>query len=331
VSIADFRAARGRVARAGRERSPEWIRLAITLADVLDTTAASEEALALYARAIPVARALLGPDHPTLGEALVKQGIALVNARRNSEAEAALAEAVRIFRAVGHYDLGSALRYLGFAALARERFGEARDRFAEAESVYREKVGPDSPMTWAAVTARAFAEIKLGRLDLAEAPLRAAIEAISRQSGAESNEVRAPIKYLGELMRRAGRPAAALELHQRALAIERKLFATDQHPAVALSRNQLALDRLALATPAALAEAQRDADAAVAFCRARPAEEARLGEFLATSGRVALARGDRERARSELAAAVEKLVARLGPEAPSAIAARAELARAGGR
>ena len=47
----------------------------------------------------------------------------------------------RCCRAIGHYDAGSALRYLGFVEMGRERFDQGYERFVEAEVVFRETLG----------------------------------------------------------------------------------------------------------------------------------------------------------------------------------------------
>ena len=71
-------------------------------------------------------------------------------------------------------------------------------------------------------------------------------------------------------------------------------------------------------------------DEAVAFLRGEDARHPRLGDFLLASGQIALAEGDRARARRELAEAVPLLASR-GKDHPQTREAEALLQRASQR
>ncbi len=324
---AALRDALARFERSGAANDPAALMTRAALADVVERLSREQEALALLADVVARSRKVLGPSHPFLADSLLKQGFTLLNTRRIAEARAPLEEAAAILESRGHFDAGSAWRYLGIADLSEERYALARERFVRAERWFRGRLGDDSPLTWAAVVSRAQAEAKLGRLAEAEAAQRAAIAALSRLHGAESDEVRGPKKHLGETLRLAGRIEEALALHREVLAREHRLFGPGESRAVTASYVQLALDQEALGTPPALAEARRLLDRAVAALRRRGNDPVRMGEALAISGRVAAAQGDRARARRELTAADRLLAPALAPEAPTRHRLRAELAK----
>jgi serine/threonine-protein kinase len=322
-----LRDALGRYERSGAADDPMALETRATLADLLESMGRSHEALAMLSDVVARQRRVLGPSHPLLADGLLKQGFALLNMRRTREARAPLAEAAAILEPLGHFEAASAWRYLGQVDLMEERYAAAFERFVRAEAWYRERTGDDSPLTWAAVVSRALAEAKLGRLAEAEAAQRAAIAALARLHGPESNEVRGPKKHLGETLRAAGRVEEALALHREVLALERRLFGPGEDRAVTASYVQLALDHEARGTPPALAEARRLLDRALAALRRRGDDPVRTGEALAVSGRVAAAQGDPARARRELSEADRLLAAVLAPAAPTRRRLREELGK----
>jgi tetratricopeptide (TPR) repeat protein len=258
---------------------------------------------------------------------LIKYGFLLSELRRFAEAEQALHEAIRILQPLDHYEIGSARRYLGFCLMGEERYAEAEQQFVEAERFLRARVEPDNPLVWATLLSQGWARLKLGRLDEAERTLSQVL-AYHERTGPEGNEIRAVLKYLGELERLRGRVEEALALHRRALEIERKLFGSAPHAGVAVSQYQIALDLLALGAPGPLVEARRRIDQALSFQRRNDAEHPRFDDFLLASGRIALAAGDRARARQDLAEAVARLRDRRGKDHPSTREAESLLRRA---
>ena len=259
---------------------------------------------------------------------LIKQGFLLFEMQRLPEAERALREAIRILEPLGHYDAGSARRYLGFCLMSEERYAEAEREFLAVERFFRSKVGDDHPMVWAALISEGWARLRMGRYEDAESALVPVVEHYER-AGPESNEIRTALKYLGETFLLRGQPGRALELHRRAREIELKIFGTDAHPGVASSDHLIALDLLELGTPADLAEARRRLDGATAFLRKSDPGHPRLDEILVASGRVALATGDRTRARRDLTEALNRLRAHHGESHPDTREAAALLRRAG--
>jgi serine/threonine-protein kinase len=303
------------------ERSPSVSRLETslarrTLAEVLERLDKNAEAETLYTSALTEQRAALGAKHPEIAQTLIKVGFLLEETHRCPEAEKALREAHAILAPIGHYDAASALRYLGFCFVRQERYEEAIEVFSQAERVYREKLGSDHPMVWAAVLSRAQAQAKLGQPAQAEAALRRVLERFSVLHGPDSDEIRAPLKSLGELLRITGRPDEALALHRRARAIEQKLFGSTQHAAVAVSDHQIALDLLARPSPEHRAEARRLLDGAAATLREVDPGHPVLDECLLARGRLALEDGDWAPALADLGEALTRLTERRGEDHP---------------
>jgi serine/threonine-protein kinase len=299
-----------------------------TLAELLGLSNRREEAAVQYAAVLAQQRTAVGPDHLEVAQTLIKQGFLFIELRRNREAEGALREAVRILAPLGHYDAGSARRYLGFCLMNQGRFAEAEREFIAVERFFRSKVGDDHPMVWAALISQGWARLRMGRYEEAARTLTPVVEHYER-AGPESNEIRAALKYLGETFLFCGQPRRALELHRRAREIEVKIFGTAAHPGVVASDHLIALDLLELGTPADLAEARSRLDQAAAFLRGSDPGHPRLDEILVASGRVALALGDRPRARRDLAEAVTRLRAHRGETHSDTREAEALLRRAG--
>lgn len=297
-----------------------------TLAELLDFGGQREAAAAEYASVLAQQRTAVGSDHVEVAETLIKQGYLLTQLRREAQAERSLREAIRILEPIGHYDAGAARRYLGFCLMNEERYAEAEQQFVAAERFLRAKVGDDHPLVWAAVLSEGWARLRHGRLDEAERTLTRVVDHYE-PSAPESHEIRTALKYLGEVARLRGHPERALALHRRALAIERKLFGAVAHPGVASSNYQITLDLLALGE--GLAEARRRIDEAIDFLRQNDPGHPQLEDFLVASGRVALATGDRARARRDLAEAVVLLQGHRGKDHPLSREAAALLRRAG--
>jgi tetratricopeptide (TPR) repeat protein/tRNA A-37 threonylcarbamoyl transferase component Bud32 len=298
------------------------------LAEQVGLAGHREEAAGEYAIALAEQRTAVGPNHVEVAETLIKQGFLLSEMRRDGEAEQALREAVRILEPLGHYDVGSARRYLGFCLINQERYAEAEREFVAVERFLRQKVGDDHPLVWGALLSEGLARLRLGRLDEAERTLNPVVAHYERM-GPESNEIRSALKYLGEVARLRGQAGRALALHRRAREIEVKIFGTAAHPGVAMSSYQIALDLLALGNRDGLAEARTRLDEAIAFLRRSDPGHPRLDDFLVASGRVALAAGERARARQDLAEAVTRLNQHRGADHPASHEAAALLRRAG--
>ena len=105
-----------REAAAALERQPgvgglDLVRARITLANILDSAGYREEAAQRFAAALDLQREILGPDHPEVAFTEIPYGFIAQESRRYEEAERLLRHAAAVLRPLGHYELGSALRY----------------------------------------------------------------------------------------------------------------------------------------------------------------------------------------------------------------------------
>lgn len=312
---------------AGRGASPQAAFAHTALADLYDTRGEAVAAEKHFTLALALQQRAYGDQHPEIAQTLLKYGFFLIQRKRFDLAEASLRQAVAILEPLDHYDVAAGWRYLGYSALGRERFAEALPYFEAAEQFFRRRLGNDHPLTWAAVVALAQAKLKVGQLEDSAAMNRAAIAALVRLHGEESNEIRAPMKNLGEALRRLGQVEEALAWHRRVLAIERKLFGKDEHLGVAVTQRQLALDLLARGDAASLAEAEVLLAAAIRFVEGSESERARLPEFLVSRAELHLARQNRRAAQVDLRSALALWETQAEMAPVSTAAARALLAQ----
>lgn len=294
--------------------------------EMLDVLGDDDTAERWLVSGLDLARTVLGADHPEVALWEIKLGYYWSEHRRFDEAERVLLHAARVLQGIGHYDAGSALRYLGFVAMGRERYDLAFDRFVEAERIFRATLGEDGPLLRAARSSQGWALLKARRFAEARPVLAALVIETERVDGPQSLPLRTALKYLGEVERELGRPALALEQHRRALDIERRIFGKDEHLGIAATRFQIALDLLAVGDETSAARAAEEIATAIAVVRKLDREAPRLDEFLLASARIALRRGDPSSARRDLSEAVERYRAHDGPIHPRTLAAERELA-----
>ena len=291
--------------------------------EMLDVLGDDEGAERWLVSGLDLYRSVLGADHPEVALWEIKLGYHWSERRRYDDAERVLRHSATVLQAIGHYDAGSALRYLGFVEMARERFDAAYALFVEAERLFRQSLGDDGLLQraarlsqgWALVKARRFAEAK----SLLERLVAEAVE------DSQSLTLRTALKYLGEAERELGTPGVALEHHRRALEIERRVYGKDEHLAIASSRYQIALDLLAMGDAASWADAAGEIAIAITVVRKLDREAPRLDDFLLASARIARRRGDREAARRDLSEALARYSAHDGLAHPRTVAAEREL------
>lgn len=294
--------------------------------EMLDVLGDDEAAEKWLDSGLALDRSALGPDHPEVALWEIKLGYHWSEARRYDDAERVLIHAASVLRKIGHYDAGSALRYLGFVEMGREQFDRAYEHFVEAEGVFRQALGDDGPLQRAARLSQGWALVKARRFTEAKPFFDQLAAEMERVDGPQSLPLRSALKYLGEVERELGAPALALEHHRRTLEIELRVFGKDEHIAIAATRYQLALDQLAMADAASWTSAAAEIATAIALVRKLDPEAPRLDEFLQASARIALRRGDETAARRDLTEAVARFRAHDGPTHPRTVTAERELA-----
>ena len=294
--------------------------------EMLDILGDEEAAERWLTAGLELDREALGPDHPEVALWEIKLGFHWSEKRRYDDAERVLRHAAEVLAKIGHYDAGSALRYLGFVEMGREQFDPAYEHFVEAERLFRAALGEDGPLQRAARMSQGWALVKARRYAEAKPFLERLAADVEKIDGPQSLPLRSALKYLGEVERELGNAARALEYHRRALEIERHVYGKDEHLAVAASRYQIALDLLASGDAAAWASAAGEVATAIAVVRKLDPEAPRLEDFLQTSARIARHRGDFESAERDLTEAVARFRAHDGPAHPRTVAAERDLA-----
>ncbi|HEV7507330.1 MAG TPA: serine/threonine-protein kinase [Thermoanaerobaculia bacterium] len=282
------------------------------LAGLLDRLSRPAEARNLFKEAIATQRAVLEPRHVALADSLFSYGLLLVGRQEHSAADAALREALSIF-GPDRYEAAHCLRYLGVSAIDQERYQDAAELFTRAAEAYERTLGANDAERWRAIANLGWAHMKLNQLALARRELTEAVTQIERLAGPESYELRLPLKKLGETLTQAGATTEAIATLERVQRLEEKLFGTTQHREVALSDLLLAQARLARSADGDRGEARRLLDAALKILSTLAPGDFVYGGVLLESGRLALAEGDRARARRELAAAEPLLLSHLKP------------------
>jgi serine/threonine protein kinase/Tfp pilus assembly protein PilF len=321
-----------------RTLGPHSVRVASVEADLaglLDRMGRTAEARPLFERAIATDRATLGPHHVRLADLLFSYGVLLNGEQEYSAADRAFTEALSIYGS-DRFESAHCLRYLGLSAMGQERFAEAADLFARAVEKYRAVLSNDEPQRWRALANLGWAHFHLGRVAAARAELTSAITAIERLAGRDAYELRLPLEQLGQVLTATGDVEDGIAMLRRVRALEEKLFGTAEHREVAGTDLQLA--RALLARGAAhgsgggngsdAREARRWLDEGLGIFARKHPKDVMHGESLLESGRLALAGGDRVRARRDLAAAEPLLAAGKGAAHPQTREARQLLASA---
>jgi serine/threonine protein kinase len=298
----------------------------VRLADLLYGLGRAAEAEPLFVRAIEVQRRILGPRHPELANSLLAYSNLLNQAARYPEAETALTEALGIWTEPS-MDRAYGLRYLASSMVISGRIDEGAALYEQALPLFHEFAGEASPEVWRTLAFLGDARAKQGRLEESERHLRRAVERLEATVGPKSYAIRLPLKLLAETERRLGRLEESIALLRQVRALEVVLFGTEDHREIGSTDRRLGVALTELGSAAALAEARRLLDSALALDRKYGAGTPALGESLLASARLRARTGaepGRSRAELEEAAA---LFATLAESDPRRRAVAAELAR----
>jgi eukaryotic-like serine/threonine-protein kinase len=298
------------------------------LAGLLDRLGRSAEAKPLFERAIATQRQVLGPHPVQLADSLFSYAILLIHDEELAAADRALLEAAAIY-GPDRPQTAHCLRYLGISAMRQERYDAAADLFARAIEVYRRTTPDRDSQRWRALANLGWVHWRTGRLEQGRDELQTAVGAIENLAGTGDYQLRLPLEQLGEVLTAAGDAGQAVATLRRARTLLDRLYGTREHHEVA--GNDLLLARALLARAAAgdAREARRALDEGLEVFARTAREDKLYGETLLESGRLALAEGDRARARRDLAAAEALLAARKGPAHADTRTAHRLLAAAG--
>ncbi len=310
-------------------RHPRVASVQADLAGLLDRLSRPDEARTLFETAIATQRAVLGPRHTELASTLFSYGLLLMGRQELKAADAALREALDIF-GPDRPDSAHCLRYLGLSAMDQERYQDAAGLFTRAADTFARTLGENDVERWRTIANLGWAHMKLKQIPLARRELSEAVAKIEHITGPEGYELRLPLKELGQTLTEAGAADEAVAVLERERRLEEKLFGTILHTQVGGADYLLAKAQIARGTAGDRQAARRTLDEAIAiFTRVGP-KDLLLGKILLESGKLALAEGDRARARRELAAAEPLLLPHVPPTHETIREIRRLLARAGG-
>jgi tRNA A-37 threonylcarbamoyl transferase component Bud32 len=302
------------VALLGRLFGPDSVNVALVerdLAGLLDRQGKPAEAKPLFERSIAGQRAAFGPHDRRLADTLYSYAILLMGEEQTAAADKALAEALAIY-GPGDFDSGYCLRYLGVSAAKQERYADAADLFARAAATFRLR-GDGNQERWRALANLGWAHLRLGRPAEARGELETAVTTLAKVVGSENYVLIIPLEELGEAQTAAGDAPAAVSTLRRVRALAEKVFGRRSNREVAVSDVLLARALLARGKDGDRREARRNLDEGLETLARLHPNGAWYAESLLDSGRLALAEGDRARARRDLAAAEPLLAARKGP------------------
>jgi tetratricopeptide (TPR) repeat protein len=199
------------------------------------------EAEQLYRRALAIAEATQGPDHPTVASRLNNLAILLRATDRAVEAEALLRRALAIKeRSLGpdHPDVAVLLNTLALLLKDTDRVGDAEPLYRRALTVF-ESLGPDHSLVATGLNNLAELLRIAKRLVEAEPLFRRALKIYEASYGPDHPNVAANLNNLALLLGETNRPTEAEQLFRRALAIYEASLGPD-HPNVARALTNLA-------------------------------------------------------------------------------------------
>ncbi|PRP92847.1 Serine/threonine-protein kinase PK-1 [Enhygromyxa salina] len=212
------------LAFAERELGPEHMRAAdlrFNIAATQHYLGRHEQAEQGFRASVEVYTKLVGPDHPEVAQCHNNLAAALVARGKAEESERHARRAIEIWEANGaDAYLNGAYGNLGDAALVREDYEGALALYETAYAMKLEVFGPDHPITIGGLGAVARTELRLGRLDDAQAHFEQGLARLTESVGDAHSAVFEIRLSLAELAHLRGHDAEALaglvELEQEA-------------------------------------------------------------------------------------------------------------------
>lgn len=227
----------------------------------LRSLGAYDEAETLCERALTIARAELGPDHPKLAVHLVAIALAEWRSGAYDEAKERLQRALAIQEeALGptHTDVAGTANNLAILHWQTGDYEQAQALYERALAIWEDALGPEHPDVALALSNLAEVHYATGSYDLSRDLYERAIEIEERELGSGHPGLAISFVGLADVHRVTGARGEARELYERALAIQEEALSPD-HPNVATTL--IGLARLALAEGRAADAASRAARA----------------------------------------------------------------------
>lgn len=306
--------ARSVLAELGEDTRLERAELAILAAKALFRKQQFDDASRLADESLAILEETLGPDHPTVGQALLLPGSVALLRGELETAEAHYARAAKIFAnslGTGHSDHAIALVSLANVARASGEYEKARDLAAKGLVGLASSFPEDHRRVMAARSNLASLDHQLGNLESARTQY-GEIAALQRKTLGEHYELSITLANIARLEVEMGRSEPARAAAAEALEIRTKVFG-ETHARTLASR--LLLTELDILAARDLAAARRD------VAEIRRVREDTLGEThpltleaIVVQAKAALRAGDPNDA---LALAEDALSKRLAAERPT--------------
>ncbi|MEO0792075.1 MAG: tetratricopeptide repeat protein, partial [Pseudomonadota bacterium] len=194
-------------------------------------------------RALTVAEAKFGPDHPNVGTTLNNLAALYRAQGRYAEAEPLYKRSLSIReKALGpdHPHVGTTLNNLAGLYLEQGRYAEAEPLYRRSLSIRQKALGLDHPSVGTTLNNLAGLYESQGRYAEAEPLYKRTIMIFEKALGPDHPDVGTTLNNLAGLYRAQGRYSEAEPLYERALSIREKGLGPD-HPNVGTTLNNLAL------------------------------------------------------------------------------------------
>ena len=226
--------------------------LRVTISNILNGNARSQEALRLAERALQINQALHAGDHHDIAMSLNNVAGCLQSLGRSDEAlpkyEAALEMRQRLFDG-DHSDVAMSLNDVAYCLQPLGRSDEALPKYEAALEMYQRLFEGDHSEVAASLNNVASCLHSLGRSAQALPKYEAALEMYQRLFEGDHPAVAAGLNNVALCLQSLGRSDAALPKYEAALEMNQWLFEGD-HPAMAMSLNNVAACLSSLGRPA---------------------------------------------------------------------------------
>ncbi len=179
-------------------------------------------ALANYERAIDIAAATWGEEHPEYADALYNFSVFRYERLMFDDAERGVRRAMEIWEPKYGAEsdrMGIAWGMLGNIARGRDEPALSAEHHEKAEQIFRKLYGDDHPKVSIPLSNRANALMDLERYDEALALHREALRIKEAKLGPDHPDLAYTLTGTAELLLAMGRPAEAIALAERAIAV----------------------------------------------------------------------------------------------------------------